>query len=97
MFIKRKWARMGGDRKLYLKVCSVVLMAILVLFFHSWNRKQHLKLKQNAAMLDVNIQELIQTGTFDTEEVFECFLVLLTDFSILPSQVKKMKLLIRIL
>ena len=57
---------MGSDRKLYLKVCSVVLMAILVLFFHSWKRKQHLKLKQKAAMLDVNIQELIQTGTFDT-------------------------------
>ena len=66
MFIKRKWARMGSDRKLYLKVCSVVLMAILVLSFHSWNRKQHLKLKQKAAMLDVDIQELIQTGTFDT-------------------------------
>ena len=52
MFVKRKWARMGSIFKLYIRIYALVLVAILVLSFHSWKRKQNLMLHLKTTILD---------------------------------------------
>ena len=53
---------MGSVLKLYIRIFTVVLVAILVLSFHSWHRKGNWTFQQKSTTLDRRIQERIQRG-----------------------------------
>ena len=62
MFVKRKWARMDRDFKLYIKISAVVLVSIFGLSLYSWRRKGSRILQEKAKPLVHKIKEQIQQG-----------------------------------
>ena len=54
---------MGSIIQFYIRTSALVLVAILILSFHSWSRKWNWILKQKATTLNQRIQERMQRGT----------------------------------
>ena len=62
MFFRRRWARLGGVLQRYIRIVSVVLLAIFVLFFTSWGKKPSGVFLRETAELNQKIQERFKRG-----------------------------------